>query len=832
MERPWTSSWCVSTAHPISFKPWTSSPSTLLLVSLGYTFVEWRILWGRFDDPVSSTFGLCRRCGGVCWHGTSSACGGACDISSVGSLDIMGVELESPTALSLWAWLAGRGPHGEWLSMEWKCRHEAILWWGRCHNLFAGWCKCQWCLCSHTFFFQWWPIRLRAWYCGASQVVTILQSGDRGEDQRFDMLAPWHEPLMATLQSCIANPLVGWAAPCRAFRRWPWQHRRQVLALAWTDLLDPHTVPVLVVETVTGSELREWHIAYLPVQLRQDDVQFWAHRTGPCEIMDQWRHAHPTIPDRLTFAVGSQLWLRFPAAPRTEVTSSLHLLQVGVKRLRSSDDGSSHSSFDPSAVIPPAPAQALNYSEDNSDLSSGCSLDESAIDDPFQPLRVVESVLDTISTTDLPSPLPHTPTGDLGLSYTEANPDLSSGSVARSPDRIDEDERLRSLSKILEALRKPWPTNAFIQDYSVIPELHPISALICQDQDWVPITGHGVCYHVYTDGSAVSKPTSKAAWAFHIVVESMGPAGPQFHRIGFTGALVDDRTPEAIHDALDAEAAAIIFAADWLLSLTSPVTCVLHFDALAVGYGAAGVQNEPLPAFCHRPLQHLARVALCMVQSYHDSVRCHHINAHSGQPDNEVADSVAHAIVIGWQPPCSPPFRFRELFDHPLRDWAWMEYRPTEELPDLRTILTSKPSAPTLDASIWRTEPVCPRVQVKQITWKFGTAKFRPWLMAMRIFLTRCPFYVHNSRTKPLTFLRCRSVVDVLINVWMMEFSFEYVQRVKAARVVWSYGFASMAPLHRRDVENWCVIILQYGTFPPQSLVWYANILHFLAHLW
>lgn len=84
-------------------------------------------------------------------------------------------------------------------------------------------------------------------------VVTLFQSDSDGDDQRFDILVPWHEPVSATLQWCIANPLVGWATPCRSFRRMPWQHQRQVFALAWTDLIEAHHVPVLFIETDVGS---------------------------------------------------------------------------------------------------------------------------------------------------------------------------------------------------------------------------------------------------------------------------------------------------------------------------------------------------------------------------------------------------------------------------------------------------------------------------------------------------------------------------------------------------------------------------------------------------
>ena len=502
------------------------------------------------------------------------------------------------------------------------------------------------------------------------QVVTILQSGDRGEDQRFDMLAPWHESPMETLQLCIANPLVGWALPCRSFRRWSWQHRRQVLALAWTDLLDPHTVPVLVVETVIGSDIREWHIAYLPVQLRPDDVQFWAHRSGPCEIMDQWRHAHPTIPDRLTFAVGSQLWLRFPAVARPEDATGLQLLQVKVKRSRSSDDGALHTSFDPDLVLPDASAPSLNYSEDNSDLSSGCSLgsndDHNMLDftflDSSQVIPCPSEVSDSLSTSTTtfgsrPYSTRYLPDGSSWVDYTEANMDLSSGSACHDP-RGDvaslpatnalRDPRLDSLHVILDALAQPWPHGSFATDYQAIPNLHPIAAMICADQDWVPISGSGVRFHLYTDGSAKLTPSPVAAWAFQVLLESLGPWGVQFHRIGYTGAVLGADVPEAQIDALDAEALALIFAADWLLSLPQSVGCVLHFDALAAGCGAYGAQNEPAPAMCPRPVQHYARCVLSMAQAKHVSLRWAHVQAHTGQPDNEVADSIAYALVSGW----------------------------------------------------------------------------------------------------------------------------------------------------------------------------------------
>lgn len=235
--------------------------------------------------------------------------------------------------------------------------------------------------------------------------------------------------------------------------------------------------------------------------------------------------------------------------------------------------------------------------------------------------------------------------------------DLSSGSACHDP-RGDvaslpatnalRDPRLDSLHVILDALAQPWPHGSFATDYQAIPNLHPIAAMICADQDWVPISGSGVRFHLYTDGSAKLTPSPVAAWAFQVLLESLGPWGVQFHRIGYTGAVLGADVPEAQIDALDAEALALIFAADWLLSLPQSGDCVLHFDALAAGCGAYGAQNEPAPAMCPRPVQHYARCVLSMAQAKHVSLRWAHVQAHTGQPDNEVADSIAYALVSGW----------------------------------------------------------------------------------------------------------------------------------------------------------------------------------------
>ena len=594
------------------------------------------------------------------------------------------------------------------------------------------------------------------------QVVTILQSGDGGEDQRFDMLAPWHEPIMATLQWCIANPLVGWAAPCRSFRRWPWQHRRQVLALAWTDLLDPHTVPVLLIETVTGSELREWHVAYLPVQLRHEDVQFWTHRSGPCEIMDRWRHAHPTIPGMLTFAIGSQVWLRFPQEGHPAPVHGLHLLQIGVHRMRSMEGISSSRLFDPDCVLP---------SVLDADVASSCSL--------------------TTSTTDEPDSSPLMPSGTMRLSYTEDNTDLSSGLVDMLPHRVYDSEspsvsfdapipnysednldlsagsscsvlsdggdaRIDSLNDILADLANLWPPLSLSTCYDLIPNMHPVAQMICTQQDWSPVTANGVRYHIYTDGSARRQPERRAAWAFHVVVQSQTDGGPSFHRVGYTGDLVDESLWSANLDSIDAEACALIYMADWLFSLTHDANVVVHFDAESVGCGAFGEQGSPVPAATPREIQHVARVMVSLASARHESVQWRHIKSHCGQPDNEAVDSIAYALCCGWDPPFRPPKRLAALMAHPLRDWAWLQCNPTEELPDLARLIATPPSPPVVDPPLWQVQHVEREAVVTQIRWRFGSANVRTMQ------------YTDRYHSEKVTFLR-EQLVSMAFDVFAFQ---------------------------------------------------------------
>ena len=608
------------------------------------------------------------------------------------------------------------------------------------------------------------------------------------------MLVPWSEPLPASLHRCIGYPLVGWALPCRILRRPWWQHSKQVLAIAWLDLIPIHRVPVLLVETDCLTENVELHVVYLPVELRVTELHHWARHPNIVEIVDQSRFEHPRDPHLLCMEAGMPLFVRYQDTQQvtceadTEDLQLLHLWSVPGKNgahlmdpsfvisepyplphregpavveagytednldlssgpaftLLDDDDIPrilSHDAGVDDVISEPYPLQhregpavvEAGYTEDNLDLSSGPALTLLDDDDISQILSHDEGVDDVMMLQlkarllDL-SHVISDPASTLNPGYTEDNLDLSSG---RSPEEGDEslsslvDDRIDSLRLILVDLANDWPSGSFATCYDLIPDLHPVARLICESQDWTPLSGHSVRYHIYTDGSARRGSELCAAWAFHVLVESSCGDGPVFHRIGYTGALVDTTLWPSHCDSLDAEAFAIIFLADWLLSLPCDIQCCVHFDATVVGCAAFGVQQVAAPAATPRATQHFARVMMSLAQARHEHIVWCHVEAHSGQPDNEIADSVAHAICMGWMPPFQPPSRLGALFAHPLRDWAWMEVNPTSELPDLDHVLKIPVSPPHEDTSVWAISPQVTEAKTSYVNWKLGTANVR-----------------------------------------------------------------------------------------------------------
>ena len=237
-------------------------------------------------------------------------------------------------------------------------------------------------------------------------------------------------------------------------------------------------------------------------------------------------------------------------------------------------------------------------------------------------------------------------------------------------------------------------------DIAEVPQIHPFARIACQHtaQDQAA-TG---TFHVFTDGSCQK---GHAAWAFVILCAQTSAIGTTFTRVGFAGGkLADDLGPVSVTPH-DAESTAIIAACEYLLSRrdVSTIRVYLHFDAMAAGFGSTGQSNliEQNPTLSQR--QRAARIMVSLVQRRNNAFLGCHVHAHDGQPWNEMADSIAKQVAQGWQPNNVAELRSGKLLQHPLREWAWLQISPTEELPCLERVLQNEvpnPSKATIDATL------------------------------------------------------------------------------------------------------------------------------------
>lgn len=335
------------------------------------------------------------------------------------------------------------------------------------------------------------------------------------------------------------------------------------------------------------------------------------------------------------------------------------------------------------------------YTEDNSDLRSG-------------PTRTTLDLAEALALTPCPC--------DRWCVRVGVDADQAGASQSVDP-------RLTSLRRTLVDLAQPWPIDGITPCYDLIPNLHPFAQIALASAKGIDV-GPVTRYHIFTDGSARrgSIQQAKAAWAFHVVCESGVGACKVFHRLGYSGALLDRSHLHCCMDALDAEATALLFVADWLISQQHPMACTVHFDAQAVGYGTFGTYNVACTSTTIRPLQCAARAVLAIAQACHPGLIGTHVKAHAGQPDNEIADSVAYAILQGWTPPCTPPYRLESLIQHPLRDWAWIECAPTPELPSIETLLRTPGVPPQQSADYFEIQSDQVQATCTTVTWHIGSA--------------------------------------------------------------------------------------------------------------
>ena len=156
---------------------------------------------------------------------------------------------------------------------------------------------------------------------------------------------------------------------------------------------------------------------------------------------------------------------------------------------------------------------------------------------------------------------------------------------------------------------------------------------------------------------------------------------------------MNEQLPECHVNALNAEATALIGVAEFLLSqpqLSEWDVCC-HFDALSVGQGTFGWSNCCTVERENGVRQTAARILMSMVQRRIGKIQGHHTHAHVGQLWNEMADSIAGAICDGWTAPTPAELKSHMLLSHSMKEWAWMQIKPGDELPCLEDVLQNRP---------------------------------------------------------------------------------------------------------------------------------------------
>ena len=163
---------------------------------------------------------------------------------------------------------------------------------------------------------------------------------------------------------------------------------------------------------------------------------------------------------------------------------------------------------------------------------------------------------------------------------------------------------------------------------------------------------------------------------------------PRFGRVAFAGDKIPCDQGQGV-TAADAESWALIAMSDYLLSRpwTPGMQIHCHYDAKVIGEAACGLQNLPHWKNSDGTLPRFARTMLAMVQKKFEVWKAIHVHAHESNPFNECADTIATMIREDKIWVEKPQLRIEALRKHPLREWAWLQVRPTAELPDLATIV-------------------------------------------------------------------------------------------------------------------------------------------------
>ena len=151
-------------------------------------------------------------------------------------------------------------------------------------------------------------------------------------------------------------------------------------------------------------------------------------------------------------------------------------------------------------------------------------------------------------------------------------------------ERIDLQHQVESLSQCIQDISKRG-TLGLNQDDDCLQFLHMHAQIAWQWTVCRPfMSAH---YHIFTDGSCKD---GRASWACLVIQEHCNKGCTSFSRAGYAGGMVDELVGPCDATSMDAEATAIIAAAEIAISLChiSNVSITFHFDANVIGHGAFG----------------------------------------------------------------------------------------------------------------------------------------------------------------------------------------------------------------------------------------------------
>ena len=254
-------------------------------------------------------------------------------------------------------------------------------------------------------------------------------------------------------------------------------------------------------------------------------------------------------------------------------------------------------------------------------------------------------------------------------------------------DAIAPGETLEPLNDAIHTIFQPeW--EGLNSCFASIPQVHPFAKIALDSTETVGMDCSGTL-QIFTDGACRA---GKAAWALVVVRQTRQQGRVVYQKTGFAAGLPNDGLETCEVNALNAEATALMAVAEFLLSCPeidkSDIHC--HFHAQAVGYGAFGVSNCCTWAGDTVQRQPAARILMSMVQRKARNIEGTHTHAHVGHPWNELADSIAGALCDGWQPLIAAELRSQRMLSHPLKEWAWMQINPNNELPILEEVLMNQ----------------------------------------------------------------------------------------------------------------------------------------------